>query len=298
MQSLAKRKAATMAQKLKTLDSGKKKAEDLIENLASTNASLKKEIVHRKAAERSLKKSEQLHRNLLNEARRMQAQLRYISHQILWAQEEERKRISRELHDGVTQTLVHINLNLEILKNTALLSPQNLRTKIRATQKLVEESIDSVHDFARDLRHPVLDHLGLIPTIRVLIADFTKRSGAPVLFTCFAGVERLSSARRTVLYRVIQSALSNVAEHAEASKVEVGIQKIENFVCMTIHDDGKAFDLNALKYRKRDQRLGLLGMRERLEMVGGRFEVKSAPSEGTIITAQIPFGRYAKLAEG
>jgi PAS domain S-box-containing protein len=274
----------------------RKRAEEIqrrIEVLGASNRKLEQEIVRRQSVEKTLLKSERAQRRLLAESRLMQTQLRSFSHQILQAQEEERKRISRELHDDITQTLVNISVHLESLVGDANLDPRRLKRKIAHTQELVERSVDSIHQFARDLRPPALDHLGLISTLHALMTEFMKRTGVRVHFTTFAGVERLNSARRTVLYRVVQSALSNVARHAHAGRVDVTIRKLRDRVCMTIQDNGKSFDPARLRYRTRGQRLGLLGMRERLEMVGGRFELKAAPGQGTTITAQVPLGRAA-----
>jgi signal transduction histidine kinase len=108
--------------------------------------------------------------------------------------------------------------------------------------------------------------------------------------TAFAAVERLDTARRTVLFRVAQEALTNVARHAQASRVEVTIQKLQEGICMKIKDDGKSFQVDHVMHGKGGKHLGLLGMRERLEMVSGSFEVVSAPGKGTTITAKIPIG--------
>jgi signal transduction histidine kinase len=107
--------------------------------------------------------------------------------------------------------------------------------------------------------------------------------------TAFAGVEQLETAKRTVLFRVAQEALTNVARHAQASRVEVSLAKLPDGVCMKIKDDGKSFAAERILHGNGGKRLGLLGMRERLEMVHGRFAVESAPGKGTTITAQIPF---------
>jgi signal transduction histidine kinase len=154
---------------------------------------------------------------------------------------------------------------------------------------MVEKSVNIVHQFARDLRPTVLDDLGLIPALHSFLKDFTKRAKVRVHFTAFAKVEQLSSARRTVLYRVAQSALTNVAQHAEATQVDVSIQKVSNTVRLEIHDNGKSFDVEQVLFAKRYKRLGLLSMRERVEMVGGGFSVASAPGQGTTICARVPF---------
>jgi signal transduction histidine kinase len=104
----------------------------------------------------------------------------------------------------------------------------------------------------------------------------------------------LDPTRRTVLFRVVQEGLTNVADHAQASRVEVSIRKMPDRICMTIRDDGKSFHVKRVLTAKGGKRLGLVGMRERLEMVGGRFDVESTPGKGTIITAQIPLRKNGR----
>jgi signal transduction histidine kinase len=277
-------------------------AERRLEALTVTNRELRREIVRRQAVEKALKRSELHQSQLLEQSRHMQEQLRHLSHQILRAQEEERKRISRELHDEITQTLVGINVHLETLTKEAKINPNGLEKKIARTQRLVEKSVNIVHRFARELRPALLDALGLIATVHSFMRDFTKRTGIRVQFTTFAGVEQLSSARRTVLYRVVQSALTNVAQHAHASQVKVSIRKLTDTVRLEIADDGKSFDVGRVLHARRNRRLGLLGMRERVEMVGGSLSVESSPGRGTTIRAEIPFGsgsvRGASLNSG
>jgi PAS domain S-box-containing protein len=260
------------------------------EVLTVTNRELRREIVRRQAVEEALKQSEQHQTRLLEQSRHMQEQLRHLSHQILQAQEEERKRISRELHDEITQTLVGINVHLENLARGSAINPRGFRQKIVRTQRLVEKSVNIVHQFARELRPTALDDLGLIATLHSFMKDFMRRTGIRVHFTTFAGVEQLNSARRTVLYRVVQSALTNVAQHAQASRVKVGLRKLADAVHLEISDNGKSFEPERVLHARRNKRLGLLGMRERVEMVGGDFSVESAPGRGTTIRAQIPFG--------
>jgi signal transduction histidine kinase len=120
--------------------------------------------------------------------------------------------------------------------------------------------------------------------------NFTAQTGVRTHLTAFAGVEQLETVQRTVLFRVAQEALTNVARHAKASSVEVSIHKLPDCICMKIKDDGKSFQVQRLMQVKGSKRLGLLGMRERLEMIGGHFDVESAPGKGTTIQTQIPLG--------
>jgi len=261
--------------------------------LAAANLRLKREVVQRKAAEKALKKSEAHHKLLLEQSRRMQEQLRHLSRQILLAQEEERKEISRELHDEIAQTLAGINVHLSALKVEAAATTQSLSRKIASTQKLVERSVKIVHRFALELRPTVLDDLGIIPALHSYMKDFTKRTGIHIQFTAFAGVEKLNSTKRTVLFRVAQAALANVAQHAHATRIKVTIRKMSGAICMEINDNGKSFEVERVLFAKRNKRLGLIGMRERVEMVGGNFSIESAPSKGTTVQAQLPFNLRA-----
>jgi signal transduction histidine kinase len=262
--------------------------------LAASNGELREEIIQRKAAEAALKKSENHYTQLLEQSDNMQQQLRRLSRQILSAQEDERKEISRELHDVIAQTLTGINVRLAALKKEAAHNTTGLERNIARTQRLVEKSVDIVHQFARELRPAVLDDLGLIPALHSFLKSFMARTGVRAHLTAFAGVEQLDTPRRTVLFRVAQEALNNVARHAQASRVDVTIQELPDCIGMSIKDDGKSFEVERVLHGKGSKRLGLLGMRERLEMVGGHFDVQSAPGKGTVITARIPSGKAPK----
>jgi len=259
--------------------------------LAASNLELSLEITQRKAAEAALLKSEHHYSQLLKKSDSLQEQLRRLSRQVLSAQEEERRRISRELHDVIAQTLTGINIRLATLKKQAAVSTRGLDRNIARTQRLVEKSVNIVHEFARELRPAVLDDLGLIPALLSFVKLFSKRTRIHVELKIFAGVEQLENNQRTTLYRVAQEALTNVSRHAHASRVEVNIQKVTDGVCMKIGDNGKSFEVERVLNARGQKRLGLLGMRERLEMVGGRFAIDSTPGEGTTITAWLPHGK-------
>lgn len=256
--------------------------------LAATHRQLKRHS--REAAREALKKSDQHYGQLLERSRHMQEHSRRLSHEILSGQEEERKKISRELHDAIGQTLTAINVKLATLGKKATVNSSGLEKEIASTQRLVERSMDTVHRFARELRPPLLDDLGLIPALHSYIKGFTKRTRILIHLKAFSAVEQLDSDKRTVLYRIAQEALANVAKHAEASLVEVRIQRLQKVVRMEIHDNGKSFEVQRVLFAKRITRLGLLGMRERAEMVGGSFSVESSPGKGTTIRTEIPLG--------
>ena len=265
-------------------------------NLADSNRQLKQEVAQRKSVEESLRNSERHYSQLLEQSHHLQEQLRHLSRQLLLAQEEERKRISRELHDEIAQTLTGINVRLAALKAEATVNTKGLQRKITSAQRMVEKSVDIVHRFARELRPTVLDDLGVIPALHSFMKGFTRQTGIHIRFTTYTSgtIEQLDTVTRTVLYRVAQEALTNVARHAEASRVEASLRALPGAVRLQIKDNGKSFEVERVLHARKHKRLGLLGMQERVEMVGGRFRVESAPGHGTSVQAQVPLGNGNK----
>ena len=260
----------------------------LAEEMSSRNVKLKEEIVRRQQVEEDLRANRKELSRLLRQSRLQQKQLRDLSHRMLHVQEEERKRISRELHDVIAQTLVGINVHLAVLAQGKAAVPENLRLQISRTQLLVEKAVGIVHDFARELRPTMLDDLGLIPALQVFMKGFMAETGIRVSLNAFAKIDQATSTVRTVLYRIAQEALANVARHAGASRVEVAIESLEDVVRMTIKDNGKGFRVIGNAGSKKNNRLGLIGMRERVEMIGGTFQVDSAPGGPTTVQVEIP----------
>jgi len=256
--------------------------------LADSVAELQQEIVKRKAVEESLRASEKTSIDLLEKSQLMQEELRNLSRQLLSIQEEERRRISRDLHDVIAQTLTGINMRLAALKAESNTNMAQLQEKITSTQHLVEESLDIVHRFASELRPTVLDDLGLIPALKSFMHSFMTDTGVRVSLETFAGIEQASGTVRTVLYRIAQEALTNVSRHAKASQVEVHIRCISGVIHMEITDNGQGFEVDGMACANKNNRLGLLGMRERVEMIGGTFCVESSPGHATTVRVEIP----------
>jgi len=152
----------------------------------------------------------------------------------------------------------------------------------------VEKSVNIVHRFARDLRPTVLDDLGLVPALESFLKGFTQDTGIEVSLKAFAEIEQRNGERRTVLYRVAQEALSNVARHAKATGAAISIRKRKDSIIMEISDDGQGFDVEEIAQSHKRNRLGVLGMRERVEMVGGTFSVTSSPGKPTKVLVEMP----------
>ncbi len=259
--------------------------------LSRGNRRLQREIARRQAGQTAIVKGRERYRTLFLESQVMQKRLRQLTRQIISAQEEERKMISRELHDEVVQTLVGINVELSALSHGASLGLRTMQAKIARTQRLVENSVNAVHRFARELRPAVLDDLGLIPALHAYSESLAARKKIRIQMTAFGGVEALGSAKRTVLFRVAQEALTNVARHAQASQVRMSLTEKSGAIQMEISDNGKSFHVGKALTARNPKRLGLVGMRERVEMVGGTLTIESAPGKGTTVRAEIPFNR-------
>jgi PAS domain S-box-containing protein len=256
--------------------------------LALANREARLDIARRQVVEATLRKTDGIQRAMLEESQKLHAQLRHLARQILTAQEEERKVISRELHDDVLQTLVGINVALTALGKVAPLNRERLKARIDATRKLVTNSVNAVHQFARDLRPAVLDDLGLIPALQAYAKSLTARKKLKIRLIADGAVETLNSAKRTVLFRMAQEALTNVARHARATQAIVHITDVPNGIAMEVSDDGRAFQVEKVLRSKTFKRLGLVGMKERIEMVGGTLLLTSVRGRGTTLRAEIP----------
>lgn len=257
--------------------------------LARGNRRLEREIARREAGEADLRQGRAHYQELLRESQVMQRKLRQLTRQIIVVQEEERKQISRELHDEVVQTLVGINVELAALTKETTAGLHHLKPRITRTQRLVENSVNAVHRFARELRPAVLDDLGLIPALHTYCQSLAARKKLRIEMTAFAGVEALDGDRRTVLFRVAQEALNNVVRHARATTVTVRIIRSDGIIRLEIADNGQSFPVGQTLLARNNKRLGLVGMRERIEMVGGCLVIDSAPGKGTTVRAEIPF---------
>jgi PAS domain S-box-containing protein len=230
--------------------------------------------------------------------RRKQAEeaLKYFSQKILHAQEEERRRISRELHDEVGQSLTAISVTLAALGNNGAAKSEHFSRTVAGTQRLLEGTMNTVHRFARELRPAMLDELGLLPALRSHVKLFSERTGLRVRLQADPAAEQLTDDQKTAVFRVAQESLTNVAKHARASRVKISLRANGAGICLEIADNGRSFRADPETAAKQKQRLGLLGMQERVRLVNGRFSIKPLAGRGTTVRVTIPFEAAAARA--
>lgn len=209
--------------------------------------------------------------------------------QVLHVQEEERKRISRELHDEVGQAVVAINTYLAVSRRDST-EEQNslLRAKIADIEQLLLGAMNRVHSFARELRPAELDDLGLVPALRSYLKEYSERTGVLVHFERNARDAPLDGEQKTALFRIAQESLNNVARHAQATEVEVSLRLVKSGIQLRVKDNGTGFVVEDQQSGGERKRLGLLGMQERVRLMNGRLLVRSAPGTGTTVVAEIP----------
>lgn len=217
--------------------------------------------------------------------------LQRLSDQLIRAQEEERARISRELHDEIGQALTAVKINLDTLKkDISGCGTASSREVFEETEGLAENILDQIHQISLDLRPSILDDLGLVPTLNWYVKRFAQRTGIEIDFSPGGFKGRLDPELETVIYRVMQEALTNVAKHAGAKRVRVSLARDDSDIRISIEDDGRGFDPDAVAARAPEKRgAGLLGIQERASLRGGAVEIRSQKKKGTRIDLRIPW---------
>jgi PAS domain S-box-containing protein len=222
--------------------------------------------------------------------REQQEDLRSLSLQIMSAQEGERGRISRELHDGVGQQLTAMKYMLESIRTAAKAGEQErLLGQIGEASELAMQIIDDLRAISLDLRPTMLDDLGLKPTLEWFVRQYTKRYDTAVEIRCEIANENLPAAVSTTVFRIVQEALGNVAKHAQAKRVSVSVRDIGETLKIQVEDDGVGFNATKLSQKQALQGCsGILNMKERAHFLGGEFRVDTATGKGTRLFITIP----------
>jgi PAS domain S-box-containing protein len=213
-------------------------------------------------------------------------QLRILSRQLFHIQEEERRHLARELHDEIGQTLTAAKINLKIIAPDV---PAGIVGRLDDSVQLLDRLLRQVRELSLNLRPPLLDELGLVPTLRWLVDQQAQRAGLRVTFTANVDDLDMDPDAQTACFRVAQEAITNVIRHARARNVTVDLRREVERLTLSVRDDGAGFDPAMIQQRTaQDLTLGLVSMKERALLVGGGFELRSAPGQGTEIRAWFP----------
>jgi two-component system sensor histidine kinase UhpB len=206
---------------------------------------------------------------------------------ILHAQEEERKRIARELHDETSQVLTSLLISLALLEESV--GDDAARARIGETRALAHQTLRAVRNISLDLRPSALDDLGLLPALRWYVKEYQQKCGIEVDLTATGLRERLPADMETALYRIVQESLTNTAKHGHARHAWVTLTDDGQLMRASVRDDGVGFDAAATLRRPwQDRGLGLAGMMERAALLGGAVEIDSEPGAGALMTVNIP----------
>ena len=210
-----------------------------------------------------------------------------IGLRVIKAQEEERRRVAREIHDGPAQTLSNIVLRLEIAEKLLEFDPTRVKAELIDLKNLVRSNLQDIRRIIFDLRPMALDDLGIVPAISKYLDNFQENYGITCEFLIEGREKRLLPALEVALFRLIQEGMTNVAKHARSEKVDISLIYQEDWTIARIQDYGKGFEVN-FALTTPGEHFGLIGMRERVEMFSGRFSIQSNLGKGTTIELAIP----------
>ena len=241
---------------------------------------------------------EDLRRTMDQMARRIQAYQRgmhsYIA-AITEGQEEERKRLARELHDETAQALIALGQQVEMANKLLATSPERAAERLEVVRKMVSEAVEGVRRFSRDLRPIYLEDLGFVPALEMLAGEARQRQGLVVEFRTSGAVRRLPPEMELAAYRIVQEALHNVVQHAQAGHAWVEVRFEPQALVLRVRDDGKGFEAPDLPDAlAREGHFGLMGMQERALLYGGTLAIQSAPGRGTEVTVRFTFAEQVE----
>jgi len=222
---------------------------------------------------------------LFDEVRAGKEQLQRLSRSLVEGQEKERRKVARELHDEAGQLLASLMVGLRLMERAAG-SPETIVARAQDLQRIAEEAQEGLHRLASDLRPAVLDHLGLIPALGQLAARVRSNGGPEVrMETVGFDGRRLSPEVEIALFRIAQEALTNASRHSGARRISLVLRRDGSRLRLVMEDDGRGFDVDVAG---RSGRLGLQGIRERAEMLGGTLVIEARPGSGTTLMVEAP----------
>jgi len=224
-----------------------------------------------------------------NERKLADLKLQELTKRVLNTQDEERRRVSRELHDGISQSLVAIKYSIEEASSMFEKKNSEHARLVNESSLHLEETMQEVRRISRDLHPSILDDFGLMAAVESLVGEFEKRSKISVSLTKVKVRNLLPQDAKTALYRVTQEALTNIERHANATQVDIEFAMLKNWFQVRIADNGKGFDVDSKRFAKSPSiGIGLRNMAERMSYFKGRFNMQSSEKSGTVVIAAVP----------
>ncbi|MCX7842953.1 MAG: sensor histidine kinase [Clostridia bacterium] len=219
---------------------------------------------------------------------------------IIKAQEEERQRVARDIHDGPAQSMSNVVLKAEICERLIDVDLEKARDELKQLKRIVRESLQDVRKIIYNLRPMSLDDLGLVPTLQRYLMTFQDETGIAVSFRTRGVYDDIRPIISLTVFRIVQEAISNINKHANAQNVSVNLEFLETTLKLYVYDDGRGFKVSELKNRSEDinSGFGLFSMRERVQLLDGSIEISSEPGKGTRINIAIPLVQDEEVANG
>ncbi len=207
---------------------------------------------------------------------------------IIEAQEQERQRLVRQLHDGPAQSLTNLSLQAEICERVFDSDPVRARTELGDLKTAVTSTFQKVRDYMFDLRPMMLDDLGLVPTLRRYVDNFNEKSSVPAMLTITGAERRFTPYKEVVVFRVIQELLGNVRAHSHATRAQIMLDVGDDLIQATVEDNGSGFNVAEILNASQPKGIGLTTLRERVIMLGGDIRLDSAVGRGTKVALTMP----------
>ncbi|MEW6446540.1 MAG: sensor histidine kinase [Bacillota bacterium] len=232
---------------------------------------------------------EYLKRDLQEAADRLEGmqQWHQMALRILEAQEEERRRVAREIHDGPAQSMANVVMRAEFCLKLLEKDPAKLRGELLTLQNLVRDSLQDTRKIIFDLRPMALDDLGIEAALKKFVANYKEQYGLPVEYQYFGSQKRLPPAVEVALFRIVQEGLNNIYKHANATSAVVKMEVLPDKVKLMIRDNGRGFKVNKVFQEAERKGYGLIGIRERVQLLNGELDIKSSPGKGTTLNVSI-----------
>lgn len=215
-------------------------------------------------------------------------QKQYLGVKIIKAQEEERQRVARDIHDGPAQLMTNVVLKADLCQKLIDIDKERAKEELENLKYVMRSSLADVRKIIYDLRPMSLDDLGLIPTVDRYVKNYINNTGIEVDLHVFGDEKPIKSIIELASFRIIQEAMNNIQKHANASRVAVKLEFVDNNISIIVSDNGSGFNKDIIKEDSQESGYGLISMRERVELLNGKFDISSSLGKGTKVFVTIP----------